>query len=111
MLRRNPSNDPTALIALMIKHGLVKEEAVDCVLEKAKASGRKVGEVMVEMGLIDADQLDEALFRQQIARGQSNKSAVFDLLRKGKDLQDKLKTSVDGLHQAATARVATARAK
>lgn len=77
---RNPVDDPTALVNLLVSLGWVTRDEADFALATHKTEHAKlrIGEVLVKTSGLSKGQLAEALFKQRAMRGQLDPEAVAE---------------------------------
>jgi hypothetical protein len=65
------SADQTSLGNILIRRGFVTPEQVKAAIERQLMAAPPLGEILIEMGAIDRDQLEEALYEQRRSRGET----------------------------------------
>jgi len=98
-MKTSPAKDPTALLNILVHLGwLTAETAHRALLAK---EDKLIGQTLLELGLLTEDQLEEALFQQQVARGKvSIREVAVRTMRRQNKLSDKVLAAVNDLHQA-----------
>lgn len=70
--------DPSSLGNLAIERGIISQEDLDRALDVQRQQVPKLGEVMIQIGMVTEEQRDDLLFEQRRRRGQ--KIATEELL-------------------------------
>ena len=69
---QSAESDPTSLGRILIARGYVTPEIVQSAVRKQLVATPPLGEILIEMGAITEDQLEDALYEQRKARGETS---------------------------------------
>ena len=107
--KKAPDADPTAICNMLVKLAWVTREQVNAALvTKGK---RKIGETLVDMGILHPSQLEAVLLSQSAARGKMPmRKAASAQLEANQSLQEKVVTGfaeITALGRSVTSKYAT----
>lgn len=98
----SPATDPTSILNLLVSLGWLARADADAALEEQR--DRLIGQILVQRGLVSAEQLDSALLQQKILRGQiKTKDAAALVLERHAAMHDKIIDAANALKDAAVA--------
>jgi len=93
------AEDPSSFGNLAISHGWVTQEDLERALEVQRAQIPKLGQIMIEIGLLSEEQRDELLIEQRQARGQKIPTEELLVFERRK-MRRRLEGLKDGFREA-----------
>lgn len=96
---RPPADDPTSIAAILRGRGAITlEHVAEALQKKEQQAERLIGQILVEMGAVDAHELEDALLEQKALRARTKREEVTAKVSRLERLQSRI---VDGAYEVA----------